>query len=403
MANIDLHNCQKRLKSEIERIDKEVTISQRNRADIIYFSKIRFAKGSGYGRVAKIAYSMRCWAKWLGKPFREVNKNDLITAVGELENTKYSEYTKYDLKIVLKMFYRWLEGNDETLPKKISWLKPGIKNEKHKLPEELLNEEEVLKIAEATGNIRDRAFVLVLYESGCRIGEMLTLKLKNIGFDQYGAVLRVNGKTGDRRVRIISSAPALAAWMEMHPIGKEPEAMLWQSRWRDPKQGTRNLCHGTVNQRLKEFAVRAGVKKRVYPHLFRHSRATALANKLTEAQMKEHFGWVQGSGMAATYVHLSGRDVDNTLLRLQGVVQAEETKSGKLSIRICPRCKDRNAPVSKYCIKCGLPLEENLIVKADTVREKSNNLMNRLLEDKGYVEFTRKKMTELGIERRSVE
>ncbi|WP_394344768.1 hypothetical protein [Salinigranum halophilum] len=52
------------------------------------------------------------------------------------------------------------------------------------------------------------------------------------------------------------------------------------------------------------------------PHHFRHSRATHLANWLTEAQLCEWFGWVQGSNVPARYVHLSGRDIDNAYLAL---------------------------------------------------------------------------------------
>ena len=398
MADIDLYNYPKKLESTLDKLNKDPKICSKNKLDIVSFSKIRLAKGSSHGRVAKVVYCMRYWAKWIGKPFRETIKDDLIMAVGELENTEFAEHTRYDLKIVLKMFYKWLEGNDETMPSKIAWLKPKIKNHKHKLPEELLTEDEVLKLAQAAGNVRDKAFILIIYESGCRIGELLTLKIKNIGFDQYGAILRVNGKTGDRRVRIISSAPALAAWMELHPMGKDPEAMLWHSTWRNSKKkNPKNLSHGTIYTILKQYAVKAGIRKRIYPHLFRHSRATSLACKLTEAQMKEHFGWVQGSEMAATYVHLSGRDVDNALLKLQGLVQTEETKSEKLNVRVCPRCKDHNSPVSKFCTKCGLPLDEDMITKIEEMKGKSNNVMNRLMDDEDFKSFMLKKISDLGL------
>ena len=330
MADIDLYNYPKRLEYALGKLNKDPKISPKNKKDIVSFSKIRLAKGSSHGRVAKVVYCMEYWAKWVKKPFREANKDDLIMAVGELENTELAEHTRYDLKIVLKMFYKWLEGDDETMPSKIAWLKPKIKNASHKLPEELLTEDEVLRLVQTAGNVRDKAFILILYESGCRIGELLTLRIKNIGFDQYGGILRVNGKTGDRRVRIISSAPALASWMELHPLGKDPEAMLWHSNWRNSKKkDPRNLSHGTVYTLLREYAAKAGIRKRIYPHLFRHSRATALANKLTESQMKEHFGWVQGSEMAATYVHLSGRDVDNALLKLQGWHNLRNRKNRK--------------------------------------------------------------------------
>ncbi len=398
MADIDLYNYPKRLESALEKLENEPKINQKNKKDIVSFSRVRLAKGSSHGRVAKVIYCMEYWAKWVKKPFKEATKDDLVMAVGELENTELAEHTRYDLKIVLKMFYKWLEGNDEVMPSKIVWLKPKLKNKKHKLPEELLTEDEVLKLVEAAGNPRDKAFILMIYESGCRIGEILTLRMKNIGFDEYGAILRVNGKTGDRRVRIISSAPALASWMELHPSGKDPEAMLWHSTWRNSKKKKpQNLSHGTVYTLLKEYATKAGIKKRIYPHLFRHSRATALANKLTESQMKEHFGWVQGSEMAATYVHLSGRDVDNALLKLQGLVQVQETKSEKLNVRICPRCKDHNAPVSRFCTKCGLPLEEKIIQKIEETKATTNNVMNKLWEDPEYVEFTKRKLAQLGI------
>jgi len=39
----------------------------------------------------------------------------------------------------------------------------------------------------------------------------------------------VSGKTGDRRVRIIASVPALASWLDIHPNRNNPNAPLWIS------------------------------------------------------------------------------------------------------------------------------------------------------------------------------
>jgi hypothetical protein len=46
-----------------------------------------------------------------------------------------------------------------------------------------------------------------------------------------------------------------------------------------------------------------------------------MANYLTEAQMNAYFGWVQGSGMPSVYVHLSGRDIDDAILKANGVIE----------------------------------------------------------------------------------
>ena len=115
---------------------------------------------------------------------------------------------------------------------------------------------------------------------------------------------------------------------------------------------------GYARSLLKKLAEKAGVKKRVNPHAFRHARATFLAKHLTEAQMKEFFGWVQNSDMPAIYVHLSGRDVDNALLGVYGIKEGEKAKEPTIKIQVCPRCNEKNDPAAKFCRRCYLPLDQ---------------------------------------------
>ena len=397
MAKVDLYDYPKRYEQALDKLREEKEVCKENMNAIISFCEVKLAKGTTYGRVAKTVYCLRFLAKWLKKPFKKATKNDLVALIGDLERKDYAAHTKYDFKVILKMFYKWLEGKDEVFPKKITWLKKSMKNMDHKLPEELLTEDDVLKLVDAAMNPRDKTLILVLYETGCRIGELLSLQMRNVSFDQYGAALRVTGKTGDRRVRIISSAPALASWLNSHPRAKEPEAWLWL-QYKNHKITDKCLRHGTIYATLKKIAKRAGIQKKIYPHLFRHSRATSLANRLTESQMKEHFGWVQGSDMAATYVHLSGRDVDNAFLKMHGMVPIENGQEEKMALRICQRCKERNSPTSKFCTKCGMPLDESFISTVEKERQKGDNVMNKLMEDDEVKNFLLKKIIEKGLD-----
>ena len=236
---------------------------------------------------------------------------------------------------------------------------------------------------------------MVLYESGCRIGELLSLKMKHISVDQYGAVLMVDGKTGCRRVRIISSSSLLSAWINNYPNSGDPEAPLWPPRSSNHLYKKEPVEHASIYRVLGKLSKKAGIKKKIYPHLFRHSRATALAGKLTEAQMKEHFGWTKDSDMAGTYVHLSGRDVDNALLQLHGMTNGESKKEEKMKVRPCMRCRENNSPVSKYCTRCGTPMDEALLSRIDDERKNSDNLMNTLMKDKEFKEFMMKKIFDM--------
>ncbi len=206
--------------------------------------------------------------------------------------------------------------------------------------------------------------MLALYESGCRIGEILSLRIKHVQSVEHGMSLNVNGKTGNRRVLIISSAPALANWLNLHPFKDDPEAPLWVSV--GSKNHAKQVMYHCLNARLRKIAKRAEIKKKVNPHMFRHSRATDLANLLTEAQMKKYFGWTNDSKMASVYVHLSGRDVDEAILRIHGKLdENEKLKHEQLKTQICPICQYENAPEVDFCLRCRRPLNLRASLEAE--------------------------------------
>jgi len=288
--------------------------------------------------------------KALGKPFKEATREDIEKTLVKFAKKGYSDNTLALRRIQLKRFYKWLLGNDENYPPAVKWIKTRVKNN-HLPHESLLSNNDIEKLAKACTNPRDRAIVLVLAESGVRIGELLNLKVGDVRFDEYGAIATVSGKTGDRAVRLIASAPALATWLDHHPDRDNPRASVLVNL----KKGT-PLSYFGAHWMIKTLAERAGIRKRVHPHGFRHSAATRLARLLTEAEMKQYLGWVQNSKMAGVYVHLSSRDVDKSMLRIHGLITEEEDKERKFTAIKCHRCKEMNSPGTNLCAKCGLPL-----------------------------------------------
>jgi len=182
-----------------------------------------------------------------------------------------------------------------------------------------------------------------------------------------------------RRIRLVSSVPSLSVWLSHHPDKDNPEAPLWVGL------GTRNknkhLKYSAIGTLFKKAALKCGVKKRCNPHLFRHSRATLLAQHLTEAQLKQVFGWTQSSKMASVYVHLSGRDTDDALLQFNGIKNSKaEEKESVLKPKKCPRCEFVNGATSKFCNRCAAPLN---IETALSIEEKTNGLAQSFAEALG--------------------
>jgi len=168
-GDFEIHRHMKDVEGALRRTQADKDVCKANKEIISSFAKDRLAKGIGKLRVSKCIYCLRYMAHWLKKPYTDATKDDLIQLIGEVENKPYSEHSKHDFKAVLKLFYKWIKGNDEVYPPEISWLRSKLRNVVHKLPEELLTEEEILRMAQKAESPRDRAFVLVLYESGCRI------------------------------------------------------------------------------------------------------------------------------------------------------------------------------------------------------------------------------------------
>jgi integrase len=347
---------EKRYELVLVRLEK---VSEADRKLLLEFDRKLTAQGLSFGRKSAYLDILMNLRRLLGKSFKDVTREDIERVLADLSSKKstrgkkYADLTINNYRIALKRFYKWLLGDDEEYPELVRWVKTTPKH--NQLPREsLLSNEDIETLVRACDNPRDRAIVLVLAESGVRAGELLSLRVGDVRPDQYGMIITVSGKTGDRAVRLIASAPAVATWLDHHPKRDDPTATLWVNIGTKFK-GTALTCAG-LSGIIRRLKASSGIKKRVHPHGFRHTAATRLARLLTEAEMKSYLGWVPGSDMASVYVHLSSRDVDKSLLRIHGLITEDEDKERKFTATKCPRCNSMNSPGTSFCAKCGLPL-----------------------------------------------
>jgi integrase/recombinase XerD len=312
----------------------------------------------------------------LGVPFCQLEQVNLRKWSRELDS-KYALVTADLTRLCAKRFLRWVKNGSEDgeYPDCVSWIK--IKNKRNSFGGEVISKQEIRQLIDATDNQRDRAILFVAYESGCRASELVGLRIQNIEFDQYGAIIRVNGKTGERRIRLFESVPDLQLWLSMHPFCENPDAPLWPSR----KTRVRAISRRALDELVRKYVKRTGIKKTIYPHVFRHSRATHLATVLKEAQMREFFGWSKDSDMPSIYVHLSGRDIDETLFEHYGIKpKTSEKEQSPLEPKVCPRCKLENPPSAKFCQRCSACLDLMAALDLERMHEQADGLTAKVIE-----------------------
>ncbi len=282
------------------------------------------------------------------RPISNFNQEDVDNYFYWLKQADLSDDTKDDYWKMFRIFVEWLKPDLEVRNYKLQ-LKM-----KRKLPEDILTEEEVKQIIEVAYSTRDKALISLLYHSGCRIGELTSLKIKDLTFDQYGAVIIVDGKTGMRRIRLIEPVPLLAQYLQDHRYRKEPYSPLFyriDKHYKTPLSGT------AVNNLLKACAKKVGITKRVYNHGMRHARATHLSKHLTEQELKVYFGWIR-TATVSVYCHLSGKDIENKLFQMHGI-QTDIQRYNNVILKpvACLRCNFTNDSSAKFCSRCGLVLD----------------------------------------------
>src|SRR3989344_2269033 len=324
---------------------------------------------------------VRYFFEFIKKPLNRITNKDFLN---------YLEYTSKKFMDSANTFNMYISGIKlffEDFVKKPEIIK-GIKWKRDKgigkLPAELIMPEEFEKMTKKCVNPRDRALLNVMYDTGCRVGEAISLDIKHIQEDEYGMKIMFNGKTGMRRLRLTFSVPFLKEWLNQHPDKNNPQSPIFINQSTN-HYGERFRVQG-INKMLKVIGKRAGIKKNIHAHLIRHSRFTQLAKEYTEQEMKVLAGWVGDSTMVRTYVHLSGEDVEKKVLIKNGMLKEEtkkeEEEKKKLMLpKVCPdpMCKYSNPYSNKYCSKCHRPLDIHTIMELESERKSSDDRMKKLI------------------------
>lgn len=294
---------------------------------------------------------------WLRKPFDQAARKDLVRVIGEINAKEdFKDWTKADYRRITKRFFRWLQNTEF-----VEGIKVGEPAETVG-PEDVLTDEELFRYFQAGTNLRDKALAQTQYETAFRPHELLSLKKNSVEFDDYGAIIYVaKGKTGARRVRVVNAGPLLANWIENHPL-KARDAPLWVDLSNNTKY-TAIKWRG-LNKIIGRLSASASIQKDVTAYTFRHTRLTHLAKFMTEAQLCEFAGWTQGSDMSRMYVHLSGRDTDEALLKAYGLKKEDSANAPKVPKK-CVRCGTLCESGAEICAKCGMALTLTAAMKKD--------------------------------------
>lgn len=139
----------------------------------------------------------------------------------------------------------------------------------------ILTPDEIKKLIESTNNIKHKLILKLLYGCGLRVSEVINLDKSDINFNEGLIYIRMAKGKKDRFVKIPNS---IIQDLESYSNLLTEELLF-------PSNRGGKLTTATIQAIVENSAKKAGIKKRVYPHLLRHSFATHLLEQGTDLRI----------------------------------------------------------------------------------------------------------------------
>ena len=396
---IDIHKSKVNYRKSIDLLKKRKDISNRNKNLIIKFLNDceigktvlgRQKKKISLSTLRKYLFSLIVVARNIKVDLDSLPPDDRNNKVMEdfirrLESNKirrddgktYSEKTKREIKIALRKFYKWLYGENKELPKLVSWIDTHVEQSEI----EALTREEIEYWVSKVENVRHKALIMTLFDSDARAEEFLNIRMKHVSYDEGEGAYKVRiqfSKTLPRTIYLPIATPYLREYLRVYEDADNPNAQLFP------------YSYNYLRRFLRESSQRH-LKKRVHPHLLRHSSATFYCEKLNPYQLCYRFGWRMSSSMPQRYIDSKGLTDKQTakVIRIERdeVLMRENQKLKEEIIIIREQMKDYER------------LKEQFIKFVER-RKEADEIMKALLNDKKILNALIARLEETGLGKR---
>lgn len=267
--------------------------------DFLLYEK-RYSKKTADSYCLDIDLMRRFFAENGEIELEELTRDDIEDYLGAL----YSEVKVSSLhrKIAaFRHFYkflqkRWIIDENPTLLIRTPKMDKSLP---HVLSREEMNKIIGFNYSDDLKGLRDRAIVEMLYSSGVRVGELVSIRVKDLDF--RAKTVTVLGKGNKERLIPVThqAVESIESYLLKRKGGKEPNAVIFC-----------NLRGGALTERGVQFildglALSCGIYRKITPHMLRHSFATHFLENGMNLRYLQHLLGHSNLSTTEIYTHIS--------------------------------------------------------------------------------------------------
>lgn len=229
---------------------------------------VKSTEGLSSGTIDNYERVLCMFFLWVRRPPEEIVANDIRMWLYEYGQSKHIQDGTLDqYRAYICRFFRWAAENEYLKRNPAQPIRP-IKCEKK--TRSAMSQLELENLRSVCGTKRDKAMIEFLYSTGCRVSELLSVKLSDI--DWEAKTVHLLGKGKKHRLSFINARceVALKAYLDSRSDRLEQVFVSERKYGGRPKQLTKEA----VERVIKILSKAAGLNKKITPHVLRHTTAT---------------------------------------------------------------------------------------------------------------------------------
>lgn len=284
-----------------------------------YQNYLRIERGMSENTLVNYSFDIKKLMRWLDKnqiqvsPLK-IDENQVQEFIYQLAKT-VKPHTQSRVISGLKGFFNYLIFEDYRKTNPLELIESPKTG--RKLPDTLSQNEidtliKTIDLSTAQGE-RNRAILETLYSCGLRVSELINIKMSDLFFDE--GFIQVTGK-GNKQ-RFVPIAKSTIKYITIYkkeirihenPV-KEHQDILFLNR-----RG-KKLSRAMIFTLIKQLAEKAGVRKNISPHTFRHSFATHLLENGADLRAIQQMLGHESITTTEIYMHVNRKHLSEVLMK----------------------------------------------------------------------------------------
>lgn len=257
------------------------------------FISARIIEGLARGTLKGFRIELGMFSKFVNKAVVQINTSDIRKYLGSSKSWKLSTVER---KLsVIKTFFGWLVQEEMLLRDPSAKIKPPKKPKR--LPKGLTIEE-LEQVRESCQTLRERAIIEVMYSTGCRLAEIMHMKIADLNVQDMN--MRVIGKGNKERIVYLSFKALYHVKKYLKHRTDDCEYLFVTDR-----RPNRRMTDRTIGRLVDKIESRVQISKKLTPHVFRHTKAMLMMeNGADLADVQQILGH-ENPSTTQIYAHIS--------------------------------------------------------------------------------------------------